>query len=148
MSVCVRGELKRWGECFMWERENQGVFSQQALHAFLPCMCVCGWPMKRVGVCIFCMEEEFIHACAPTWVSLCLYMRVTVLCVCFCVCHALTNWRNTCPSACWGWGSGCRLVSTADNTSLCNSRMSSIFENRIYKQRGDVKGLRPRGRKR
>lgn len=45
--------------------------------------------------------------------------------------RVLTNWRNTCPKACWGWGSGCRFVSTADSTSLCNSRMSSIFENRI-----------------
>lgn len=73
------------------------------------------------------------HACRRA----CFCVRLLVS-ACFCV--PLTNWRNTHPSAWWGWGSGCRLASTADNTSLCNSRMSSIFENRIYKQRDDVKG--------
>lgn len=57
MSVCVRGEYKRWGEC-LCEKENQGVFSQQALHAFLPCMCVYRRPMKRVGVCVFAWKRN------------------------------------------------------------------------------------------
>lgn len=125
MCVCFGGSC---------ETESRGVFT--AGPARFPSLCGYKRPMKRICVYVFAWSQNSSMHVLPPESPMCFLMRVTFYCVCFCVYHARTNWRNTCPSACWGWGSGCRLVSTADNTSLCNSRMSSIFENRIYKQRG------------
>lgn len=122
-------------------KELRGIFP--ASFARFPWFCGYEEPMKRVCESSFswrwnsCMHA-LPHACPCA--RFCVWPSASLCVLSVCVCHALTNCRNTCPSAWWGWGSGCRLDSTADNTSLCNSRMSSIFENRIYKQGDDVRG--------
>lgn len=120
------------------KRALKGISTQG--FARFPCICGYGQSMKRAYVCVSAWKRHsgiqlLLYAClrACACNSVQFYENLFV-------CPALTNWRNTCPSAWWGWGSGNRLYSTADNTPWCSLRMSSIFENRIYKMRGWCKG--------
>lgn len=138
--------------CCMWEGGHpgdgrsvsckkeriEGIFHCRFCSVF-PASVVTGSPWKEF-VFISWVEVEFMHSTADKYKLRCCFM-------CFSVSCALTNWRNTWPRAWLGWGSGCKPVSTADSTSLCSSRMSSMFENRIYMKKNDVKAGRFKGRK-
>lgn len=65
MSVCVRGSTRDGGSVCVRKRESRGIFT--AGFARFPSLHMCLQAAHEKSWCVrFCMEEEFIHACAPT----------------------------------------------------------------------------------